>query len=385
MKAQGLAGPPPARVGRAALRRTITRLGVLQLDSVNVFERSHYLPLFSRLGAYDRRDLDALLHHDAGRGLGSYTEWVAHEAAMLPVEDWGLWAWHRESSMREGFVGWGAEHAGLVDEIRAEFAERGDLRIRDLEHPENVSTGGGWWNKNDVHWAATWLFRRGELVTIGRQRFERRLALADSVLPDEARRPVPRADAIRELVRRASVAYGVATLEDLADYPRLKKQTAASAVAELIDEGAIEPVTVDGWSKPAYLAAGVTVPRRVEGVALLSPFDPLVWFRPRAERLFDFTYRISIYTPKEKREHGYYVLPVLVDDQLVGRIDLKSDRAAGVLRVQHAHIEPAHAARAAELASRVAPVLRSAAGWQGLGSVDLTGPGTWVGAMAKHL
>ena len=385
VSAQGLAAPRPAKVGPAALRRTIARLGVLQIDSVNVFERSHYLPLLARLGPYDRSQLDALLHHDTGRGLGDYTEYVAHEACALPVSDWPLWAWHREASMRAGFREWGNENAALIDEVRREFGDRGALRVRDLEHPQNVSLGGGWWNKNEVHWAANWLFRTGELVVVGRQRFERRLALASDVLPEPARETLGRDEAILELVRRASLAYGIATLEDLADYPRFKPATARPAVDALVATGELEEVAVDGWDRPAYLAAGVRVPRAVEAAALLSPFDPLVWFRPRAERLFDFHYRISIYTPKEKREHGYYVLPVLVDDQIVGRVDLKSDRGAGVLRLQHAHIEPGQESRRAELAARVAPLLHEAAAWQGLGEVAVTGPGTWAEDLGRAL
>lgn len=383
IRAQGLDSSRPATVGPAALRREITRMGVLQLDSVNVFERSHYLPLLARLGPYERSALDRLLRHDQGRGLGEYTEYIAHEATVLPVADWPLWAWHREASMRDGFRQWGEENRRLLDEVRAEFAGRGPIRVRDLEHPDNVSTGGGWWNRNDVHWAANWLFRKGELVVVGRQRFERRFGLAEQVLPDRALEELPREEAILELVRRASLAYGVATLEDLADYPRLKPTTARPALERLVADGQLEQVSVEGWDKPAYLAAETKVPRSVTAAALLSPFDPLVWFRPRAERLFDFHYRISIYTPKEKREHGYYVLPVLVDDQIVGRIDLKSDRKAGVLRVQHAHVEPTQVTRSRELAGRVAPLLHEAAAWQGLSEVSLTGPGTWVADLSR--
>lgn len=360
-------------------------MGVLQLDSVNVFERSHYLPLLARIGPYDRAELDRLLRHDHGAGLGAYTEYVAHEAAVLPVSDWPLWAWHREQPMRPGFVAWGAEHAALIADVLGEFAERGPLCVRELEHPQNVSTGGGWWNRNDVHWAATWLFRRGELVVVGRRRFERRLAVADDVLPPEARTSMPRDDAVLELVRRAAATYGVATLDDLADYPRLRMATVKAAVDRLVANGELEPVVVDGWDRPAFLAVGTRIPRAVEAAALLSPFDPLVWHRPRAERLFGFHYRISIYTPAAQRVHGYYVMPVLVDDRIVGRVDLKSDRAAGVLRVQHAHIEPDAVVRRGALARRVAPLLYEAAAWQGLESVEVTGPGTWAGDLQREL
>ena len=384
--AQGLAAPRPPTPNTAAITRVIAKMGVLQLDTVNVFERSHYLPLLARLGPYPKGTLDALLHHDTPKPrLGRYTEYLAHEATIIPVADWPLWHWHRTAPKRPGFENWATEHQSLIADVLAEFADRGPLRIRDLDHPENVSLGGGWWNKNDVHWAAQYLFHTGELVTVGRQRFERILAPAATTLPPQALEPLPKQDAVRELIRRAAVAHGVATLEDLADYPRLKTATARQAVDDLTADGVLEPVTVDGWATPAWMPAGQRVPRRVEAAALLSPFDPLVWFRPRAERLFDFHYRISIYTPKEQREHGYYVLPVLLDDQIVARVDLKSDRKAGVLRVQQAHIDPTHAGSVDDVARRVAPLLSEAAEWQGLSTVSIEGPGTLAPALAKSL
>ncbi|MBB1483634.1 YcaQ family DNA glycosylase [Tessaracoccus sp. MC1865] len=383
--AQGLGRPRKAAVGPAALRAVVARLGVLQLDTVNVFERSHYLPLLSRLGPYDRAVLDRLVHHDQrATRLGSFTEYLSHEAAIMPVADWPLWAWHRARPERPGWERWAQENGRLIDEVLAEFHLSGPMRVRDLHHPLNAPTSGGWWNKNDVYWAASRLFRKGDIVVVGRDRFERVYGVAGDVLPPEARVAVPEDEAVIELVRRASVAHGVATLEDLADYPRIKRAPAQRAVDVLVARGELEPVEVDGWARTAWLATGQRVPRSVTAAALLSPFDPLVWFRPRAERVFGFRYRISIYTPAEQREHGYYVLPVLVDDELVGRVDLKADRQAGVLRVQHAHVEPASAHRREELAARVAPLLAEAAEWQGLGSVSFTGPGTWVAALKPH-
>ncbi|MBO1770760.1 winged helix-turn-helix domain-containing protein [Agrococcus sp. TF02-05] len=383
--ASGLDGAVPGergRVGPRTLERAIGRLGLLQLDSVNVFERSHYLPLLARLGPYDRPALDRLLHHDHGRSLGAYTEYAAHEAAVIPVADWPLWAWKRREPMRGSTDAWAAEHATLIDDVRAEFAERGPMRPSEMEHPAHERLPGGWWNKSDAYWATAILFRRGELVTVGRSRFERRYAVADAVLPEAARAELGAVDAHRTLVGRAAIALGIATVDDLADYHRLPIADTKVAIAALVDAGALEPVEVEGWGRPAYRSVGARSPRAVRSTALLSPFDPLVWHRPRAERLFGFAYRISIYTPAAQREHGYYVLPVLVDDHLVGRVDLKSDRKAGVLRVQHAHVEPAHAERAGELAERVAPSLREAAAWQGLERVEVAGAGTWAREVA---
>ncbi len=384
--AGGLHGALPGergRTGPAAMARVVERLGLLQLDSVNVFERSHYLPLLARLGPYDRRVLDRLLHHDSGRGLGRYTEYVAHEAAVIPVDDWPLWAWKRRAPMRPGDEAWAAAHATLIDEVLAEFADRGPLRPSEMEHEAHERLPGGWWNKSDAYWATAVLFRRGELVTVGRTRFERRYAAADAVLPEAARVEVPREDAHRELVRRAARAQGVATLDDLADHHRLKVAATKAAVADLVDAGELEPVEVEGWGRPAWLASGARMPRAVRTTALLSPFDPIVWHRPRASRMFGFDYRIGIYTPAEQRVHGYYVRPVRIDDALVGRVDLQSDRRAGVLRVQVATIEPEHAARAGELAERLAPALAEAAAWQGLGAVEVTGAGTWAREVAE--
>ncbi|WP_342384317.1 winged helix-turn-helix domain-containing protein [Agrococcus sp. KRD186] len=384
--ASGLDGALPGERGRAGARtieRTIDRLGLLQLDSVNVFERSHYLPLLARIGPYDRALLDRMLHHDHGRGLGGYTEYVAHEAAVIPVADWPLWAWKQSQPMRPSDERWVAEHARLIDDVLAEFTERGPLRPSEMEHPEYQRMPGGWWNKSDAYWATSVLFRRGQLVTVGRSRFERRYAAAGAVLTEPQPR-IDRAHAQRELVRRAARAFGVATLDDLADYYRLKVADARTAIADLVDAGELEQVEVAGWGRPAYLSVGTRLPRRIRSTALLSPFDPLVWFRPRAERIFGFAYRISIYTPAAQRQHGYYVLPVLIDDELVGRVDLKSDRRAGILRVQHATIEPGHAARAGELAERLAPALAEAAAWQGLDRIEVTGPGTWAREVAAR-
>jgi len=385
LDAQGFRATSRA-AGTRQLRSMLLRLGLLQLDTVNVFERSHYLPLLARLGAYDRTLLDRIVHH-AGkpRRLGSTTEAWAHEAAIVPIDDWPLFA-PRRVGFRARYSDWMAQHADVAKAILDGVRDRGPTLAGDIEHPSNVALPGGWWNKNPVHRMMHALFRAGDLVVIGRQRFERVYDLPERVVPTMLQHELPRADATLELVRRACVALGVGTVDDLRDYYRIAYLSEAkAAVDSLVESGELLPVRVEGWNKPGYLHRDQRVPRRIDVAALLSPFDPIVWHRPRALRMYGFHYRISIYTPAERREHGYYVLPVLVGDTIVGRIDLKSDRKANVLRVQHAHIEPAHAVRIDELAARIAPRLAEAAAWQGLSQVNVTGPGTWARAIARAL
>lgn len=376
--AQGF-GARPASVGTRQLSGAFARLGLLQLDTVNVFERSHYLPMLARLGAYERPLLDRLVTHDRRpRVLGRTTELWAHEAAIVPVGDVPLLRF-RTDRFRAAHAAWFAAHAALVADLRARILDRGPSTVGELEHPSNVRGPGGWWDRGDAYHAVHAMFRAGDLVVLGRRRFERVYDVAERALPAALQHAVPQEEATVELVRRAAVALGVATVDDLRDYYRLAYLADAKrAVERLVDAGELLPVTVAGWRAPAYLHAAQRIPRSMDATALLSPFDPIVWHRPRALRMFDFHYRISIYTPQEEREHGYYVLPVVVGDEIVGRIDLKSDRRAGVLRVQHAHVEPACADRASELAARIAPRVREAAAWQGLDAVHVTGPGSWA-------
>lgn len=383
--AQGFARHPP-HVGTRQLAGAFGRLGLLQLDTVNVFERSHYLPLLARLGPYDRALLDRLVTHDRRpRVLGRTTELWAHEAAIVPVADVPLLRFRAERFRRKHDA-WFVEHATLVAELRAAFQAQGPSTVGEIEHPRNVRGSGGWWDRGDAYHAVHAMFRAGELVVLGRRRFERVYDLAERALPADLQHAVPEREATIELVRRSAVALGVATVDDLRDYFRLAYLAdARMAVDALVEAGELLPVAVDGWDAPAYLHAAQRIPRSVDATALLSPFDPIVWHRPRALRMFDFHYRISIYTPPAEREHGYYVLPVAVDGDVVGRIDLKSDRRAGVLRVQHAHVEPAHAMRSRELAERIAPRLHEAAAWQGLDVVAVTGPGTWAGDVRAAL
>ncbi len=383
LAAQGFGRPAPSAPGTRQVAGVIDRLGVLQIDSVNVFERSHYIPAFSRLGAYDRSVLDRLSYGRRGR----LVEYWAHQAAFIPRELWPLFEFRRAAYRREGTSEWGGwltENRPLADWLRTELEANGPMPASAIEHDANERRGP-WWGWSDVKRTLEWMFRTGEVVCVERRRFERVYALPEQALPAELLDSGPaEPDAVRELVARAASALGIATEADLADYWRLLRSQVRPALGDLVDAGVLEPVIVPTWTTngrptPAWLHRDARRPRRLEGVALLSPFDPVVWFRPRAERLFDFHYRIEIYVPEPQRKFGYYSLPALVDDRIVGRIDLKSDRAAKLLRVQSAWAEPSAPADTAE---RLVPALREAAAWQGLDEVVVNGRGDLSPALA---
>ncbi|KQW04119.1 hypothetical protein ASC66_15895 [Leifsonia sp. Root4] len=381
LAAQGFARPHPATVGARQLNALIERVGLLQLDSVNVFERSHYLPVFARLGHYDKASLDALTFARRGR----YVEYWAHEAAVIPVETWPLLRWRMEEYRQRHAAdldAWAHSNRSMIDWLKAELAEKGPMPASAIEHDANKRSGP-WWGWSDVKTGLEVLFRWGELVSAGRTRFERSYALPEQVLPDAViHSHIPRDDAQRQLVRHAAEAHGIGTAGDFADYFRMGRADTLTAVQSLADEGVLLPVTVPGWKQQAWLHRDAQKPRRINTGALLSPFDPVVWDRKRAERLFDFHYRIEIYTPAPKRVFGYYSLPILIDDSVVGRIDLKNDRQAGVLRVQSAWHE---AGVGQEIAERVAPLVRSAAVWQGLDDITVSDWGTLAGPLAAEL
>lgn len=380
LAAQGFGRPRPDAVGTRQLNLALRRLAVLQLDSVNVLERSHYLPLFARLGAYDKTLLDRLTFARTG----PYREYWAHEAALIPVEDWPLFgfrmAFFRDYLDRTGDAWLGAE-ARTLDRLRAELAANGPMPASAFER-EAERARGPWWDWDHVKRGLERMFRVGEVVSAGRRNFERVYALPEQVLPAEIlEREVPEEDAKHELLRRSAIAHGIGTLGDLADYFRIKPTRAKAALQRLLDEGEVREVTVPGWGKPAYLHRDARIPRRMEAAALLSPFDPVVWERDRALRIFGFHYRIEIYTPAHKRVFGYYTLPVLVDDALVGRVDLKNDRQAKVLRVQSAWREEG----AQFDPDRLAPVLRELAAWQGCESVLVVDRGDLARDLASAL
>jgi uncharacterized protein YcaQ len=368
LAAQGFADPRPAGpVDRRQLRRMTSRLAVLQIDSVNVLSRAHYLPAFSRLGPYPRQALDDL----AGRR-GELFEYWAHEASLLPVRLHPQLRWRMAAAEEHA---WGSmvriqrERPGYVSEVLERVREAGPLKASDLAEPRPDRPGSMWnWHAGKV--ALEWLFYTGVISARGRTAgFERVYDLTERVLPPavlQAPTPEP-ADAVRELVRTASRALGVATERDLRDYFRLRPPAARAAIAELADAGELLPIEVIGWGAPAWLHPEARRPRWVRARALLSPFDSLVWERPRVERLFGFRYRLEIYTPAAQRVHGYYVLPFLLGDRLVARVDLKADRQAAVLRVQAAFAEDG--VDRAEVAAALAEELTLMAGWMLLDAV----------------
>ena len=375
LAAQGFAAERPdgaTNVGH--VKRAIDRLGLLQIDSVNVLARAHYLPLFSRLGNYDSGHLDEIAWgRKSRRGL---FEFWAHEASLLPLWSQPLWRWRMERAARNAGDGKGKLHSfrrekeKYIDEIRREVTDRGPLAASELL--DGGPGRGAWWGWSDGKLALEWLFFAGELTTATRRgTFERVYDLTERVLPAAIQAmPTPAIeDAQRELLRMSARALGVATETDLRDYYRLGVADTKVRLAELLEAGDLIPVEVEGWQKLGYLDPRARQPRTVEARALLAPFDPLIWERDRTHRIFDFFYRIEIYTPVAKRVHGYYVLPFLLGDALVARVDLKADRANGTLLVHAAHFEAGTNPRA--VSGPLRDELRLMADWLGLEKVSL--------------
>ncbi len=381
LAAQGFGGTREGPVGRRQLVKLIERLGVVQIDSVNVVSRTHYLPAFSRLGAYPR----ALLEDVAWAKKRPLFEYWGHEASLLPLASQPLLRWRMQDA-QEGVGAWSGisrflrERRDFVDTVLAEFTQRGQLSASDLEMGHKGA--GGWWGWSEGKRAVEGLFWTGELTTATRRgTFERVYGLPHKVLPKaihDAPTP-PRDEAQRRLLMIAARAMGIGTARDLRDYFRMPVEDTRARLAELVEMGGLLPVTVKGWREPAYLDPAARWPRKIEGAALLSPFDNLIWFRERTERMFGVRYRIEIYVPAEKRQHGYYVLPFLEGDALTARVDLKSDRKAGVLIVQSAHAEP----WATEVTPmKLADELRRMAAWLGLESVRVERRGDLAEALA---
>ena len=335
-------------------------MGLIQIDSVNVLVRSQELPLYARLGTHPRS-----LIPDATADGELFEYWV-HEASHVPVELHPYLRWHMNRDHRWGGVNRLFEsRPGFVDEVLRRIDREGPIVAGDLK--QRCGPKGSWWDWDDGKIALEYLLHRGQLAAVRRPNdFARVYDLADRVLPADvlAVPDVPEVEARKELLVRAARHHGVGTLEDLTDYHRQRNPPCRPLVPELVEDGRLVEVQVEGWDKPAYMHPDAVIPRQVEATALLSPFDPVVWNRDRTERLFGFRYRIEIYVPKVKRQYGYYVLPILIGDRLAGRVDLKADRAEGVLRVLGLFAED-HADRAAVRAA-IEPELEAMSTWLGL-------------------
>ena len=363
---------------------TIDTMGVLQIDSVNVFERAHYLPLYSRLGAYDKAELDNL----HGGKNPTLLEYWAHEASFIRTEHYPLFNFrvdYNQRGSRARWEKWSQENREFLDSIKAEIKNRGPLSTSAFEH-ERAERKGAWWGWSDVKHALEYMFMYGELVSGGREGFSRLYALPEQVLPKKIQNQNPDQDSARkELLLRAAKSHGVATIKDLADYYRQLTPRVKPLIEELVDEEKLIPVKVEGWNEKAFVLpeTNLQLKEKPTKTTLLSPFDPLVWFRPRTERLWDFHYRIEIYTPEPKRVFGYYSLPVLWNGIIAGRVDLKNDRQSQTLLVQSAWHEPNLDPTA--LAKDLSKHLVATAKWQGCASIEVKQKGNLSAALSKLL
>lgn len=370
LAAQGFTTPrPTGRIDVRHFRRVLEQIGLLQLDSVNVLERSHYLPIFSRLGPYDRSAFDRWTARS-----GELFEYWGHEASLIPVRLYSTFGF-RMDRMKP----WGSvrrlldERPEYVESVLQQIVSSGPCTVSDLEDPGE--RGGPWWGYAPGKHALEWLFAKGKVTAYRSRSFGRIYDVPSRVLPESAIQQ-PRLDeteAYRRLLCDAARHHGIGTAADLADYHRLHTPTARSILADLAAEGAVVPAEVAGWLGPAYLHPHAVLPRRAAGTALLSPFDSLVWNRDRVERIFGFRYRIEIYVPREQRQFGYYVLPFLLDGDLVARVDLKADRAGSRLLVQAAHIESGR--DPTQIAPALAAELQAMMSWLDLDEVEVSNRG----------
>jgi uncharacterized protein YcaQ len=370
LAAQGFADPKPVgTVTQRHLARVFSRVGLIQIDSVNVLVRSHYLPLFSRLGNYD----STLLERAAYGPKRTLFEYWGHEASLLPLAIQPLLRWRMERAQRGlGTYGRIAEvvrtQRAALNRLRDEIAHRGPIAASAFEGARGT---GSWWGWSEVKLQLEALFWCGEITTASRKGFERVYDLPERVFPPEIlAQPTPsEADAQRELVRIAARALGIAAERDLRDYFRLDLADARARIAELVEASELQIVRVEGVRGERYLARGARIPRAIDAAALLSPFDSLIWERARTREIFGFDFRLEIYTPAHKRVHGYYVLPLLLGDWLVARVDCKHDRQAGILRAIATHIEPG--IRARDVIPALRAQLDTMAAWLGAREVTI--------------
>jgi uncharacterized protein len=384
--AQGLARPRPAGpVSDRAFRKLVGHLGLLQLDSVNVFARAHYMPAYTRLGGYDRQILD----EEAWGRRPSLFEYWGREASLMPLTMQPLFRWRMEAGRdphlkrKTGLSEFYKVRRGYVDEVLAEIGRRGPVTGGDFA-PE-APRKSGWWEWSEGKLALEWLFRAGLVAVKTRRGFERVYDITERVIPAAVlNAPTPaKEDAHRELVRIAARSLGVFDAADLADSFKLYVADVAASAAELVEAGELETVQVEGWRGRAWMLAGASAPRRLAAATILSPFDPLLRRRERTERILGARYRIGLYTPAAQREHGYYVYPFLADGRIAARVDLKADRKTGRLLVQEAHLEPGADEGATALA--LAAELRTAAAWQGLGEIAVAKKGDLAAALLLEI
>lgn len=380
LAAQGFTDPrPKGRVDARHFRRVFDRIGVLQLDSVNVVSRSHYLPMFARLGPYDRERLDRYT-----TASGEIFEYWAHMASLVPVARYRLFRWRMagvKPGQRSGALM--AEHPGYIDAVHDEIAARGPMTVSGLSDPG--ARTGPWWGYGMGKTALEWLFATGRISGYRTKNFTRVYDLTERVIAPKALNApaLSREDAYKELLLLAARHHGVGTARDLSDYYRLNISQARPILDQLTRSGLLDRAEVEGWDQTAYVHPEARTPRTVAAAALLSPFDPVVWERERAERLFGFRYRIEIYVPEPKRVHGYYVLPFLLDDELVARVDLKAHRAEGRLEVRAAHIEDGHDRR--RVSRRLAPEIAALAKWLGQSTVSVARRGELASELARAI
>ena len=332
LAAQGLnEGRATGRVDVRHFRRVLDQVGLVQLDSVNVFLRTHYLPFFSRIGLYDRDALDGWLW-----GSGDVFEYWGHEASLIPAEHHHLFRWRMERGLKWNRMRQLEEdHPGYIEDVLEQVRERGPLQTRDLAAPGERDRNSMWgWSNGKV--ALEVLFLQGRVTAADRPNFTRVYDLTERVIPEEhLDNETPEGEkGLEQLIMLAAQSLGVGTGADLADYYRIRMPMARPIIRRLVDSARLTEVEVEGWGTPAYLHPDAILPRRARGTTLLSPFDSLVWYRPRVERLWDFHYRIEIYVPEPQRVYGYYVLPFLLDGELVARVDLKTSRRDEMLHVK---------------------------------------------------
>lgn len=376
LAAQGFSGRPlPATIGPAQVNRLFERLGVVQIDSVNALVRSHYLPLFSRLGDYPAQLLDQAAWSQGRRR--SLFEYWGHEASLLPLSLYPLMRWRMQrASQGQGIyqqlARFGQEQQATIRRVLAAVEEQGALGAGSLSTRQERA--GPWWDWSAEKHALEWLFAAGEVTVAGRRGFERLYDLPERVLPARIlQQPHPgEAEAQRTLLLHAASALGVATEKDLRDYFRLAPADSRARLAELLENGELLACEVAGWKQPAYCLPEAKVPRAVPASALLSPFDSLIWERSRTERLFDFHYRLEIYTPQHKRVYGYYVLPFLHHERIAARVDLRAERGQGRLAVHAVHEE--NPGLDEQGMQALASHLRRLADWLGLAEVRLNCP-----------